>query len=103
MPTPKLPVAHLTPVRSKNPLARQKVRAKLTSGGRKIGGTGEYHRSGGYALAMAVKSHGIVAFAAGTTEASNGHYRIRIDGWTEAERREAVRYLGVKVEREGGR
>lgn len=89
----KLPVARLYPVRSRNPLTRQKVRAKLTSGGRNIGGTGEYHQSGGYALHMAVKSHGIVGFTAGTAEALNGHYRIVITGWTPDERRVAVAWL----------
>ena len=90
----KLPVANLTPVRSRNPLTRQKVRATLTSSGRNIGGTGEFHQSGGYALHMAVKSHGIVGFTADTVEASNGHYRILIsNAWTNEERRIAAQWL----------
>jgi hypothetical protein len=89
----KLPVANLIPVRSRNPLTRQKVRAKLVSSGRNIGGTGEFHQSGGYALHIAIKKHGIVGFTAGTTEASNGHYRIRIHGWTPEELRSAVQWL----------
>lgn len=89
----KLPVANLTPVRSRNPLTRQKFRAKLVSSGRNIGGTGEYHQSGGYALHMAIKMCGIVGFTACTTEASNGHYRIRIHGWTPEELRVAEAWL----------
>ena len=89
----RLPVAHLVPVRSRNPLTRQKVRAKLVSSGRNIGGSGEYHQSGGYALHMAIKSHGIVGFTEGTFGASNGHYRITITDWTPEERRIAVQWL----------
>src|SRR5574343_717357 len=89
----RLPIANLIPVRSRNPLILQKVRAKLVSFGRNIGGSGEYHQSGGYALHMAIKSHGIVGVTEGTIEASNGHYRILITDWTPEERRIAVQWL----------